>query len=241
MPVLSGAPLWPADWSQFVPDLVSSVVLGGLIAVLLAIWERRANKRQAGAIALASWAVARSRVVVAVSNLAPTVEGVTRSGSPGHSFGDVAAAIEGLPLATWHSAAVAKAEIGWANALATDLPLLDGAQRRLLAAIDRALLLGNTALLTYPEEEKAPYRRATLRRLAPDEDGREMLERALTVTLGTRTEKWFDRLTLIATDAARDSDVKSTYAEWATIYCRVHDSYTRLRAEMHPASATEEA
>ncbi|MFK3672438.1 hypothetical protein ACI2IX_19905 [Leifsonia aquatica] len=241
MPALSGAPLWPADWSQLVPDLLSSVILGGLIAVLLAIWERRANKRQAGAIALASWAVARSRVVVAVSNPAPTIEGVTRSGSLGHSFADVAAAIEGLPLATWHSAAIANAEISWANALATDLPLLDGAQRRLLAMIDASLLLGNTAFLMYPEEEKEPYRRATLRRLAPEEDDPEMLERALAGALNMRTEKWFDRLALIATDAARDADVKSAYKEWATIYGRVHDTYSRLRAEMHPASATEKA
>jgi hypothetical protein len=61
------APIWPADWSQFVPDTLSALFIGVLVGVVLFRWQRSIETRAEERIALSSWKLARTSFAVAMS------------------------------------------------------------------------------------------------------------------------------------------------------------------------------
>ncbi len=67
-----GDPAWPADWSQFVPDLITGAIgaiVFGVIAGLILSWrERRADKQHREDLAVAHWTALRGGVAWAMQD-----------------------------------------------------------------------------------------------------------------------------------------------------------------------------
>lgn len=55
--------IWPADWSQFLPDLVNTAVVGALVGLGLWLVQSQAAKRERREFAERTWAHARPRII----------------------------------------------------------------------------------------------------------------------------------------------------------------------------------
>jgi hypothetical protein len=68
---VAGAAIWPADWSQFIPDTLSALltgaVVGTIVGIILYRWQRDSEARSERRIALASWRVARATFALSLS------------------------------------------------------------------------------------------------------------------------------------------------------------------------------
>jgi hypothetical protein len=66
--------IWPADWSQFVPDAILTVATGVVVGVLLWLWQTNAERRTAVQAAESNWEIARPHFMSVVDPLTPTVD-----------------------------------------------------------------------------------------------------------------------------------------------------------------------
>lgn len=223
----TGEPIWPSDWSQFVPDLVSSAVIGLLVGLALYFWQKRSERRQAETLALASWAVVRSRVKVALAEEArsgpPVIPG---SYSP---FAAFITAVDELPVSDWSHHARSNEELALTSRILTDLPLFIEAGEDLDRAVGAAVVGLQPGLVLSPDFDYA--RRAVLNAL----DGKRgeamnsvasALESALT---GGGREKRLAELEILAQRASRDDRVLRMRKLYEEAFVRVAAPYNELR------------
>ena len=156
-----GVSIWPANWSQFVPDLVSSAVIGFVVGFAIYRWQKRSESRQAELATLASWSVSRSRVTVAISEDAP--KRAPLDPKRDNPFLAVQTVLEVLPVAIWSASAPKNRELQLVNVIAIDLPFFEEAAAKLVSVVDTALILIDSSSLFSPDSDY--LRDATLRTL----------------------------------------------------------------------------
>lgn len=123
----SGAPIWPADWSQFIPDLLSGFIVSAIVGVAVGIalwrWQAGAEQRQEKRGAESNWAVARSELGHALS------EPFTRDVEAwifNHAAqtDDLVEAGGKLPIGQWADASPENRELVLMRLLMIDAPVL---------------------------------------------------------------------------------------------------------------------
>ncbi|MBO1737787.1 hypothetical protein [Leifsonia sp. TF02-11] len=224
----TGSPAWPADWSQFVPDLLSSAIIGLAIGIFLYLWQRTAEQRQARSFAKASWSVARSRVVVAVAKEVMTPPWLSHTMDD--PFAELWAALDGLPVAQWQAAAPDLEELRLASEIATKLPLLHAAGRKLLSDVNVALMRDDWGRLMSPD--RADYQDEVLRRLRDGVES-EGFANTMMQALGFLTEEKSADIAAKAKAAAEQEALQKSYGNYLGLFSEIRASYMKLRSLMH--------
>ncbi|MBT2518067.1 hypothetical protein J7E29_11525 [Streptomyces sp. ISL-90] len=230
---LKGEPAWPADWSQFIPDLVSSALIGLAVGVSLYLWQKGSERRQAEAFALASWRTARSRVAVSVAPEAfPSAPADPRDGGPFRAF---RRAIDGLPLAEWASASPRNVELRLLSTLAESLPFFEEAGSELVKEVSVELIAADGAYL-FPSDDKKYVIDATLRELGPSGSfGSSLTGIVMGALVGESAVRKYEDLDAKARTVSQSGRVRAAHARYAESYKRVRDLYNELRASLRPA------
>lgn len=223
------APLWPADWSQFVPDLLSSAIIGVAIGVVFFLWQKRSEKRHAERLALASWSTVRSRIVVGVAADLPEQPSLNHQLK--NPFAELAAATDGLPLAQWSNAAPTERALQLLTSIATELPLFADSRKRLLSSVDVAIMTIDAGFLL--STDKDYLRDATMRALSEDDDSVGFAG-AFMAAAGVGSQEQYDRLDAIASEAAQDESSRSVYADHVSLYQKIRSQYMELRGLVRP-------
>ncbi|GAA2041648.1 hypothetical protein GCM10009819_29590 [Agromyces tropicus] len=233
---ISSTALWPADWSQFIPDLLSSAAIGAAVGLVIYLWEQRSQRKQAQALAIASWRVARSTVAVSMPDPAPNDPPT----DPRHNdrFEAIAAAIDGLPVAVWADAAPSNAELSLARELAIELPIYAECGQRLVETVKIALVdAGHTSFFS-PDTDYLVD--ATLRSRTPAGAAINDMTGPFIRALGggDQTSK-YDALNQTAREAAGYGPLQQAGMDFNAAYERIAGLYNDLRALLRPTLLRE--
>lgn len=117
-------PIWPPDWSQFIPDALGAIITGAIIGFVLWRVETKAGSRREEREAEALWKARRGAVGLAMNASLET----WHPNNPSRNFPLQWAGFLSVVdprVVLWADAAPKNREIALASALAIDLPLLD--------------------------------------------------------------------------------------------------------------------
>jgi hypothetical protein len=232
---LLGAPAWPADWSQFLPDLVSSAIVGVAIGIVFYLWQKRSEEHQAERLALAAWSTVRSRIIVGLTLEVPERPWLDhRLENP---FSDLAAATDGLPLAQWSDAASSNRELQLLKSIATELPLLAHAGQELFRSVDVALMTIDPSSVFSTDRDY--LRSATMRALSEDGDSVGFAG-SFMAAFGAGSQEKYDHLDDIARQAAQSKRSLSKFADYFGLYTEIRRQYVLLRGIVRPAAPVQQ-
>jgi hypothetical protein len=150
-PLYAPGPIWPPDWSQFIPDAIGAIITGAIIGVVLWRIESRANSVRKRREAEARWRVARAPLrahlgdhFLSYFGYEPTVDKFV---AQWQSF----LAVVPPDLASWAEAAPANRELQMASSLVRDLPVLERLTRDMESSLRMVL---QVALLAFPDIDR---------------------------------------------------------------------------------------
>lgn len=134
-------PIWPPDWSQFIPDAIGAIATGALVGLVFWWLEVTAGNRRARREAESNWRARRGVVGLGMDSMLYTwfPQDPARQ-FPGQwsSF----LAVVDPRVVIWSEAAPKNRELALARSLVLDLPLLD----RLLQDLESIVLVDLIAL-----------------------------------------------------------------------------------------------
>lgn len=217
---LPAGELVPPDWSQFIPDTISSLatsaVVGLIVGLLLWRWQTGSERRVLRRIALADWKTKRPRVGNAV---APVVNrGISSDNLPLHVsfYNDVLKEGQSMPIGEWTDAAPDSEELRAFAGLVVDLPTLMRFATDLTQMIDRALLRDGLVM----EGHQTPFARWTFAAVLEVPDP------------GRAVGDTHDQYGQIGATVLAFPDVAAKVDEFRSLLAKVEGNYTKLQSAL---------
>lgn len=133
--ISAGVALWPPDWSQFVPDLINTAVVGLLVGIGLWIIQTKTSKAERRKLAESIWRHHRAVVLNAASRPLARTEDL-RFWEP--QVQDVLKAAKPIDIVTLSDALPDNPEVRAVAHLVREQPILARAQQELRSQFRRA-------------------------------------------------------------------------------------------------------
>lgn len=123
-PSTTGAPVLPADWSQFFPDLLGGLIVAVAVGIVLYRWQRVTEARSRARSAELGWWMARTRVAQATSVPISRKSGARSFTNYSDQFVRIVEVSSTYPVAQWTHDSPKNLELGALAAIVTIGPAI---------------------------------------------------------------------------------------------------------------------